>query len=165
MRLSRNFRDQNKGYMTTAALSVNSYLSSLPADRQEVMDELHKTIRKNLPKGFEEGISSGMICYYVPHSKYPNGYHCNPKQPLPFVSLASQKNFIALYHMGLYAMPDLLQWFTTEYPKHSKTKLDMGKSCIRFKKPDQVPIKLIAELMQKVSPDQWIEVYEKNLRR
>jgi hypothetical protein len=106
-----------------------------------------------------------MLCYSVPHSRYPAGYHCNPEQPLPFISVASQKNFIALYHMGIYADPELLAWFTAEYPKHSKTKLDMGKSCIRFKKPEAIPFALIAELAGKMTPDQWIERYEAAFKR
>ena len=110
-------------------------------------------------------MSYGMLCYCVPHSKYPAGYHCNPTQPLPFVSVASQKNFIALYHMGVYSMPELLKWFTDEFPKHSKKKLDMGKSCIRFKKPDEIPYELIGQLMKKITPDKWIEVYESILKK
>jgi hypothetical protein len=106
-----------------------------------------------------------MLGYVVPHSKYPNGYHCDPKLPLPFMTIASQKNFVAFYHMGIYADQKLLQWFTDEYPKHSKAKLDMGKSCIRFKKLDQIPYKLIGELVSKVSAEKWIETYENNLKR
>jgi hypothetical protein len=106
-----------------------------------------------------------MLCYVVPFSLYPSGYHCDPKLPLPFFSLASQKNFIALYHMGIYANPELLEWFVSEYPKHSKQKLDMGKSCIRFKKMDQIPYDLIAELLTKISPEEWIEIYEKAFKR
>ena len=140
-------------------------MASLPEDRKAAMMELRKTILKNLPKGFTETISYGMLGYVVPHSRYPAGYHCSPELPLPFISIASQKNFIAVYHMGIYADPELLKWFTDEFPKHAKGKLDMGKSCIRFKKPDQVPFKLIGELVSKVSPDQLIEVYEKGLKR
>lgn len=151
--------------MTSNAKTTNEYLENLPDDRKEAMTQLHDTIIKNLPKGFSETMSYGMIGFVVPHSKYPGGYHCDPKLPLPFVNVASQKNFIALYHMGIYAMPDLLEWFTKEYPKHSATKLDMGKSCIRFKKPEQIPYKLIGELMKKVNPDKWIEVYEHNFKR
>ncbi|MBC8054559.1 MAG: DUF1801 domain-containing protein [Sphingobacteriaceae bacterium] len=137
------------------------YMSSLPEERKPVMTELRKAIIQNLPKGFEEAISYGMLSYVVPHSIYPSGYHCDPKQPLPFLSIASQKNFIAVYHMGIYADPELLNWFVAEYPKHSKAKLDMGKSCIRFKKMDQVPVKLIGELASKVSVEDWIGIYER----
>lgn len=129
------------------------------------MKELRNTINKNIPKGFEERMSYGMVSYVVPHSKYPGGYHCDPKQPLPFVSIASQKNFIALYHMGIYGSPSLLKWFTDEYPKYSKAKLDMGKSCIRFKKPGQIPHDLVGELMKKVTPDQYIAQYELIIKR
>lgn len=151
--------------MTSTATTPLEYLATLPEDRQSAMLQLRETILNNLPKGFSEGMGYGMLCYAVPHSRYPAGYHCDPKQPLPFVSLASQKNFIALYHMGLYAMPPLLNWFQEEYPKHSKAKLDMGKSCIRFKKPEQIPFSLIGELMKKISPDEWIEVYEREFKK
>jgi hypothetical protein len=147
--------------MTSAAISPDEYLASLPGDRKEAMQRLRDTIKKNLPKGFYEEMAFGMLSYVVPHSKYPAGYHCNPKQALPLLSLASQKNFIALYHMGVYAMPELLNWFTSEYPQNSTAKLDMGKSCIRFKKPEQIPYALIGELMKKLTPDEWIAVYEK----
>ncbi|MGV3640687.1 MAG: DUF1801 domain-containing protein, partial [Adhaeribacter sp.] len=109
--------------------------------------------------------SYGMIGYVVPHSLYPAGYHCDPKQPLPFMGVASQKNFVSVYHMGLYSDPELLNWFTGEYPKHCKTKLDMGKSCIRFKKPEQVPFELLGELAAKLSPREWIDLYEAKLKR
>ncbi|MCE3228630.1 MAG: hypothetical protein K0S32_3181 [Bacteroidetes bacterium] len=146
--------------MRSEAKTPDEYFETLPEDRKEAMNELRKQIKKNLPKGFKEAIGYGMVGYCVPHSKYPNGYHCDPKQPLPFLGIASQKNFIAVYHMGIYADPKLLKWFTTEFPKHSKTKLDMGKSCIRFKKPDQIPFKLIGELSTKMTPDDWIKIYE-----
>lgn len=151
--------------MISKAASSEQYINELPADRKEAVIELRNTIRKNIPKGFQEGIGYGMLCWTIPHSIYPAGYHCDPKQPLPFVSLASQKNFIALYHMGIYAMPKLHKWFTSEYAKQSKSKLDMGKSCLRFKKPEQIPFKLIGELMKKVTPEEWIEVYERNIKR
>lgn len=142
--------------------TVKDYIQTLPEDRQSAIIKLCSLLKKNLPKGFEECISYGMIGYSVPHSLYPKGYHCDPKIALPFLSIASQKNFIALYHMGIYADADLLKWFTQEYPKHCTAKLDMGKSCIRFKKVDQIPFELIAELATKMTPKQWIECYEKN---
>jgi len=151
--------------MQSKATTVDDYLEELPDDRKAAMTELRKVILKNLPKGFKEGMGYGMMGYSVPHSKYPAGYHCKPEDPLPFMGLASQKNFIAVYHMGVYSDPKLLKWFTGEFPKHSKTKLDMGKSCIRFKKPDQIPFKLIGELASKMTPDDWIKIYEKNLKR
>ena len=119
-----------------------------------------KTVRENIPKGFSEELSYGIPAWVVPHSLYPKGYHCSPELPLPFVSIASQKNFIALYHMGIYATPELLQWFVGEYPKHCKRKLDMGKSCIRFKNIDDIPFELIGKLMQKMTPKDWIKKYE-----
>jgi uncharacterized protein YdhG (YjbR/CyaY superfamily) len=142
--------------------TVQDYIQSLPEDRQSAITKLCSLVKKNLPKGFEECISYGMIGYSVPHSLYPKGYHCDPKIALPFLSIASQKNFIAIYHMGIYADPTLLNWFTQEYPKHSKGKLDMGKSCIRFKKADQIPFELIAELATKMTAKQWIDLYEKS---
>lgn len=127
------------------------------------MRQLRQAILDNLPEGFEETMNHGMICYVVPHSIFPDGYHCDPKLPLPFISIASQKNFIALYHMGIYADPTLLQWFQEEYPKYVRAKLDMGKSCIRFKKTDQIPLELIGRLVAKMSPLQWVELYRTQL--
>ena len=151
--------------MQSSAKTPKEYIDSLPEDRKQAINELQKVIKKNLPKGFEETMQYGMLTYVVPHKLYPAGYHCDPKLPLPFVNLASQKNFIALYHMGIYANPKLLEWFTQEHAKRVKGKLDMGKSCIRYKKPDQIPYDLIAELMQKVSVNQWIEGYENAFRK
>ncbi|TDH25595.1 DUF1801 domain-containing protein [Segetibacter sp. 3557_3] len=151
--------------MTSQATSAAEYLQQLPEDRKATIAKLRDSILLNLPPGFEETMGSGMLNYVVPHSLYPAGYHCDPKQPLPFAALASQKNFIAFYHMGIYAMPDLLEWFTSAYANHSTAKLDMGKSCIRFKKPEHIPYKLIGELVSKVSVSDWINVYEQHLRR
>jgi hypothetical protein len=136
-------------------------VANCPEDRKDVMGKMRQTILESLPKGFEEGVGYGMILYFVPHTIYPAGYHCDPKQPLPFVSLASQKNFIALYHMGLYADPALLSWFTEKYKATVSSKLDIGKSCIRFKKMTDIPFELIGELMTKISVESWIETYEK----
>jgi len=146
--------------MISTATTPQDYIDSIAPDRKEAMTQLRQTLRQHLPDGFQEGMQHGMLGYAVPHSRYPAGYHVDSRQPLPFISIASQKNFIALYHMGLYAMPHLLQWFEEEYPKYSKRKLDRGKGCIRFKKPDEIPFALIAELAQKVTPDQWIQYYE-----
>jgi len=151
--------------MQSKATSVDQYIQELPDDRREAMQKLREAILKNLPEGFSEEMGYGMMGYGVPHSIYPDGYHCDPKQALPFVALASQKNFIALYHMGIYANPQIYEWFVEEYPKHSKAKLDMGKSCVRFKKMDQIPFKLLGELMTKVSVKEWIETYEKNYKK
>ena len=151
--------------MTSEAKTPAQYIKELPADRKQAVSELRNIILKNIPEGFKEVMSYGMLGYVVPHEIYPAGYHCNPKLPLPFVAIASQKNFIAFYHMGIYANPKLLRWSVEEYPKHSKSKLDMGKSCVRFKKPEHIPYKLIGELMKKMSVENWVEVYEKNFKR
>ncbi|WP_294819988.1 DUF1801 domain-containing protein [uncultured Flavobacterium sp.] len=150
--------------MQSSAVTVNEYIEALPEDRKAAMQKLREVINASLPEGFEERISYGMIGWVVPHSTYAPGYHCDPKLPLPFLSIASQKNFIAVYHMGMYASNDLLDWFTAEYPKHVKTRLDMGKSCIRFKKPEAVPFELIGELASKMKVADWIALYEKNLK-
>jgi uncharacterized protein YdhG (YjbR/CyaY superfamily) len=151
--------------MTSKATTPDQYIKELPADRKEAIIKLRETIVKNIPKGFKEMMGYGMMGYAVPHEIYPAGYHCNPKDPLPFVGMASQKHFIAFYHMGIYAMPELLKWFVSEYPKHSSAKLDMGKSCVRFKKPEHIPYKLIGQLMKKVSVKDWINTYEATLKR
>ena len=147
--------------MTSAAITVDQYISEAPEERKEALQRLRAIILKNLPKGFQECISYGMIGYVVPHSIYPKGYHCSPELPLPFMSFASQKNSINFYHMGIYAKPDLYNWFIAEYPKHSKQKLDIGKSCLRIKKPENIPFELIGELVKKMSVSEWIETYEK----
>lgn len=150
--------------MQSKATTIKDYLDQLPEERKEVMSELRVVILKNLPKGFVEVMSYGMIGYVVPHAIYPSGYHCDTKLPLPFVNIASQKNFVALYHMGIYADSKLLKWFTGAYAKQVKGKLDMGKACVRFKKIDQIPYSLIGELVSKMSVDEWIELYDKNLK-
>ena len=146
--------------MKIEAQSVQEYLENLPEERKETIEKLRKNISENLPNGFEEQLSYGMIGYVVPKSIYPKGYHCTPELPLPFLSIASQKNSINLYHMGIYADEKLLHWFQEEFPKHSKKKLDMGKSCMRFKKPEDIPYELIGELALKMTPQDWIEKYE-----
>lgn len=151
--------------MPTKAATVKEYIDNLPDERKKVIKKLRSIIKKNLPKGFKETISYGMIGYVIPHSIYPDGYHCSPELPLPFMNLASQKNFIAVYHMGIYADPKLMKWFTTEYPKYVSTKLDMGKSCIRLKKMETVPYELIGELSSKITTDDWIKLYEKNVKK
>lgn len=151
--------------MKYTANSPEEYISKLPKDRIEPFNKLRNTILENLPDGFEEVMGYGMPAYVVPHTKYPNGYHCDPKLPLPFINIASQKNFIALYHMGIYCDPKLLKWFTSEYPKYVTTKLDMGKSCIRFKKMDQIPYSLLGKLVSKITPEDWIKTYEKSIKK
>lgn len=140
--------------------TVEAILANVPEERVEPFNKLHEVIMKNLPKGFEAGISYGGLGYVIPHSLYPDGYHCKPSEPLPFAGIASQKGSINFYHMGIYADQDLLNWFVAEYPKYSQQKLDMGKSCIRFKKMDQIPYELIGMLMQKMSAQDWIDKYE-----
>lgn len=150
--------------MAIKAQTITEYYDQLPEERIEVMNKLRETILENLPDGFQEEISYGMPGYVVPHSIFPDGYHCDPKLPLPFLSIASQKNFIAVYHMGIYAHPELYNWFVNEYPKHVKTKLDMGKSCIRFKNIKTIPFSLIGELCQKMTSDEWIKIYTDNIK-
>ena len=150
--------------MKIKADSISEYLENIPNERRAVMKKLIKTIGENLPKEFKEQLGYGMPSWVVPHELYPDGYHCSPELPLPFMSVASQKNFIALYHMGIYANPELLSWFVSEYPKHCKRKLDMGKSCIRFKKIEEIPFELIAELCTKMTPQDWIKLYEEKFK-
>jgi len=150
--------------MTIEAKTPEEYIEKLPGERKEAVSKLRDVIKNNLPKGFEECINYKMIGFVVPHSLYPNGYHVDPKLPLPFINIASQKNFVALYHSGIYANPKLHDWFVAEYPKHMKTKLDMGKSCIRFKNIKKIPYNLIAELCQKMTPQEWIALYEQNIK-
>ena len=151
--------------MQSKAATPEEYVSQIADDKHEAFIQLRKTILENLPRGFEEEMSYGMIGYVVPFSIYPKGYHTKDKLPLPFLALAAQKNFIALYHMGIYANQSLLKWFTEEYPKHSKLKLDMGKSCIRFKHVSQIPYALIGELVKKMEVDEWINLYESYYRK
>lgn len=151
--------------MQSQAETPDAYVDSLPEDRKEALRKLRKVIAENLPEGFIETMSYGMIGYVVPHLVYPPGYHCDPKLPLPFLSIALQKNFIAVYHMGLYADEALMNWFLSEYTRHSQAKLDMGKSCIRFKKMDGVPYELIGALAGKMSAAEWIRLYEEKLKR
>jgi uncharacterized protein YdhG (YjbR/CyaY superfamily) len=151
--------------MHSDAATPDQYIAELPGEKKEAMEMLRNILKKNLPVGFQEKMASGMLNYVVPHSLYPAGYHCNPKDPLPFIAIAAQKNFIALYHMGLYAMPEQLEWFQSEYPKHSKKKLDMGKSCIRFKKPADIPYELIEQLAKRITVKEWIDQYEKVLKK
>ena len=151
--------------MQSTATTPEAYIAEVPDERRAAFIKLRNEIKKNLPKGFKEEMSYGMIGYVVPHSMYPSGYHCDPRLPLPFMSIASQKNFIAVYHMGIYAIPSLMKWFTGEYAKQAVTKLDMGKSCLRFKKPENIPIKLIGELAGKLMVDEWVAYYEKNIKR
>lgn len=151
--------------MKQPGTTVEEILANVPQDRAEAFNKLHQVIVKNLPEGFEAGISYGGLGYVVPHTIYPAGYHCKPVEPLPFAGIASQKNSINFYHMGIYSDPALLEWFVSEYPKHSNQKLDMGKSCVRFKKFEEIPFELIGELMKKISVKDWINTYETKLKK
>ena len=146
------------------AESVEDYIQQLPEDRKEPIERLRKVILDNLPEGFEETILYGMIGYVVPHSIYPEGYHVDPKLPLSFIGLASQKNNISLYHSGVYMFPEVLEWFEEQYPTYVKTKLDMGKSCIRFKNMQNIPYQLIGQLCEKITVAQYVSKYEENLQ-
>lgn len=147
--------------MISNAKTPQEYINELPDDRKQAVQKLREVILKNLPTGFSEVMGYGMLGYVVPHSLYPKGYKSDPKLPLPYINIASQKNYISFYQMGVYANKDLLEWFTNEYPKYSKTQLDMGKGCIRFKKIDQIPYALIGELVGKITAQDWIDMYEK----
>jgi len=151
--------------MTSQAPNVEQYIIELAADRQDWINKIRAKILHNLPNGFEEVMNYGMIGYVVPHSLYPAGYHCDPKLPLPFMALASQKNSVNFYHMGIYGNTELMDWFVKEYAKVAKGKLDMGKSCMRFKKPEQTPLDLIGQLVAKMKVTDWIKLYESSLKR
>ena len=151
--------------MQTQATTVQEYLDQLPDDRRAALTRLRQTILDNLPEGFAETMGPTGPGYCVPHSLYPAGYPADPRRPMPFITIASQKNYIALYHMGIYANPKLLQWFVGEYPKYSTTRLDMGKGCIRFKKIDQIPYELIGELVKKINPRDFLNILEKIIKK
>ena len=147
------------------ANTADEYIDQLPEERQVVLNRLRKLANEKLPKGFKETLNYGIPGWVVPHTTYPDGYHCDPKLPLPFLSIASQKNFVAVYNMGCYSDPSLMEWFKNEYPKHVKTKLDMGKSCIRFKKMETIPYDLLGELFSKVTMQEWIDIYESEIKK
>lgn len=143
----------------------DEYVEKVPEERRDSFKRLRQTVLDHLPASFEEVMSYGMIGYVVPHSLYPDGYHCTPALPLPFMNIANQKNFIAFYHMGIYAEPELLHWFLSEYEALNLRKLDMGKSCMRFKKWEEIPFELIGQLVAKRSPEDWIAVYESQFKK
>lgn len=151
--------------MKTAKTTVEEILENVPMERKDAFLKLHQTIMANLPKGFEAGISYGGLGYIIPHSIYPAGYHGKPSEPLPFAGLAAQKNTINFYHMGIYADQNLMEWFVAEFPKHCSQKLDMGKSCIRFKKWDEIPFELMGQLMQKITANEWMAMYERMYKK
>jgi uncharacterized protein YdhG (YjbR/CyaY superfamily) len=146
-------------------MTVSEYIDNISEDRRDVFLQVLESIRRGIPADYEECISYGMIGFVVPQSFYPKGYHCDPNLPLPFISIANQKNSINLYHMGIYADPNLLQWFVTEYKHLTKYKLDMGKSCIRFNPKKEIPYSLIQDLCSKISVKNWIELYESAFRK
>ena len=151
--------------MKIQANSPDEYVEKVPEERRPSFERLRQTVFDHLPAGFEEVMSYGMIGYVVPHSLYPDGYHCTPALPLPFMNIANQKNFIAFYHMGIYAEPELLRWFLAEYEALNLRKLDMGKSCMRFKNWEEIPFELIGQLVTKRSPHDWIAVYESQFKK
>ena len=145
--------------------SIKDYTNSLTSDRKTTITQLINVIEQNIPKGFEKVMNYGMPSFVIPHSIYPNGYHCDITLPLPFIGVSNQTSSISLHHMGLYADPELLNWFQSEHPKHSKTKLDMGKGCIKFKKFNEIPYKLIGILSKRMTVKNWIDTYEQNIKR
>ena len=145
--------------------TIKGYINSLESDRKKTITQLINVIEQNIPKGFEKVMNYGMPSFVIPHTIYPNGYHCDTTLPLPFIGVSNQKSSISLHHMGLYADPELLNWFKSEYPKHSNTKLDMGKSCIRFKKFNEIPYELIGILSNKMTVKNWIDIYEQNIKK
>lgn len=151
--------------MNHDAKTVEEYLNNLTDERRRVVGRLRDFIIEALPNGFEEKLVYGMITYVVPKSIYPNGYRANPKQPLPFLSLAAQKNHIAIYHMAIYSQPDLLAWYKAEYSRLDIGRPDLGKSCLRFKNLEKIPYGLIGELCRKVTPEQFVEIYEQALKQ
>ncbi len=146
--------------MQSKATTVKAYLKDLPADRREALEQVRKVILKNLDPKFEEGMQYGMIGYFVPHAIFPAGYHCDPSQPLPFASVASQKNHMAIHLMCIYSIPAQLEWFLEAWEKSGCKKPDMGKSCIRFKKLDDIPLDVIGKLIKRVTAAKFISNYE-----
>lgn len=149
--------------MKIIANSVQEYFQNIPDERKDTMNRLREIINNNIPNEFKEVLNYGMPSWVIPHSIYPSGYHTSPDLPLPFMSLASQKHFIGLYHMGIYADLELLKWWQTEYRQSAKRKLDMGKSCIRLKYLDDIPFELIGILCKKISANEWITIYENSI--
>jgi hypothetical protein len=155
--------DIRRSKIMSEGATVKDYIANLPDDRKKVVSDVRKAINKHLPKGFHEGVAYNAIAWSVPHSAYPAGYHCDPAKPLMLICLSSTKGGISLHHMGLYGSTSLLEWFQGEWPKFSSKKLDMGKGCVRFKKPDDIPLELIGQLATKLTPQAWVEQYEKML--
>jgi hypothetical protein len=145
--------------MQSTAQTVPAYLAGLPDERRLALSAVRETILRHLPEGYEEGMQYGMIGYYVPHRLYPAGYHCNPKEPLPFAALASQKNYMAVYLGCVYGSEEEAAWFREAYLTTGK-KLDMGKSCVRFKRLADLPVELIGEAVARIPVAQFIARYE-----
>ena len=146
-------------------MTVQEYVAAVPEGKAAHFRKLRSTIKRSLPKGFREVMSYGMIGYVVPHALYPAGYHCNPAEPLPFMGLASQKGAITFYHMGLYSNRELMEWFLKKYAALARHKIDIGKSCIRFKYWDEIPYDAIGELVRRIGVRQWIREYEAKLKK
>ena len=140
-------------------MKIEQFLQSIPEERREPFLSLRNAIFENIPEGFEERISANGITYLVPLERFPAGYHTKANTPLALIWISNEKGFISLHHMGLYGNKKLLDWFAGEYAKQVPTKLDMGKACVRFKKMDQIPYPLIAELASKITVERWIEIY------
>jgi len=151
--------------MTYHAKTVDEYIDMVPKERKEVLNRLRDIFSSELPQGFQESIQYHMMAYTIPHDIYPKGYHVNSSEPLPFISIASQKNHIAIYHLGLYMNQDLLDWFVNEYLHRTNHKLDMGKSCIRFKNLEKIPYDLLKELAGKMTVEDYIKIYEESIKR
>jgi len=149
--------------MQSKAQTVSKYLAELPAERRQAIGEIRKTILKHLPAGYAEGMQYGMIGYFVPHSVYPAGYHCDPKQPLPYAALASQMNYISIYLMCIYGDPEHQKWFREAWAKTGK-KLNMGKSCVRIRKLDELPLDVIGQAIKRVPVKRFIEFYESAIK-
>ncbi|GJM24448.1 MAG: hypothetical protein DHS20C16_08630 [Phycisphaerae bacterium] len=144
--------------MQSKAKTVKEYLDALPEDRRKALQAVRKVIKANLDKGYKEGMQYGMIGYFVPHTIYPDGYHCDPSEPLPFASIASQKNHMAIYMMCVYSDAKLQEWFKKAWAKTGK-KLDMGKSCVRFKKLEDLPLEIIGETIRRVPVKKYVDHY------
>lgn len=144
------------------AKNLTEYLASLPDDRRKAIRAIRAAINKGLPKGYKEGIQYGMPGWFVPHSIYPDGYHCDPKQPVPFAGLASQKSHIGIYLMCIYGQPKHQKWFVDAWKKTGK-RLDMGKACVRVKKLEDVPLEVITEAVARVPVDEYLAFYTKRI--
>lgn len=145
--------------------TVQEYIDQIPQEKRTNLDIVYKAVQSTIPKGFEETLNYNMIGFVVPHSIYPKGYHCDPKLPLPFINVAAQKSHVALYHLGVYAFPEVLKWFTDEYEKATGKNPRMGKSCIRFTYKEEIPTKVIQSLCKKISAQQWIDKYEVSIKK